>query len=113
MEHSQLASDFFEEIKSRRTRNVLLPFKSDIMYLRTNGLTYKEIHEFLTTKLNLNVSKQTVRNFLIKHEGANQKNKPIRNIESNPAKKSDSGDDDDEYLTSPFTGERVKRSEVF
>ncbi|CAM5186557.1 hypothetical protein OURE66S_01227 [Oligella ureolytica] len=57
-------------------RNRLIGFKDEIKYLKDNGLTYKDIVEFLETK-NIKVTSQAVGSFYRKHFIENEK-QPIR-----------------------------------
>lgn len=53
-------------------RNRLIGFKDEIKYLKDNGLTYKDIVEFLETK-NIKVTSQAVGSFYRKHFIENEK----------------------------------------
>jgi hypothetical protein len=118
---SERALAYFEKVKQApvKRRNVLLPFKDDIVFLKSKGLTVKEIHTYLVDELGVSVSFSTVDLFLRKLNqglskplnGEQQKNKQIRDIENNLEEKNDSDNDDEEYLVTPM-GRKVKKSEL-
>lgn len=120
MTPSEKVQEYVNTLKSTKQRNVLYPFTDDILFMMENGLTNAEMHKFLSEQIK--VSLPTVRNFVQKLK-AQQNNKlfiqnkeqPINKGETNKKTQTETNEkmEDEEYVVSPFTGERMKKSELF
>lgn len=120
MTPSEKVQEYVNTLKSTKQRNVLYPFTDDILFMMENGLTNAEMHKFLSEQIK--VSLPTVRNFVQKLK-AQQNNKlfiqnkeqPINKGETNKKTQIETNEkmEDEEYVVSPFTGERMKKSELF
>lgn len=98
-------------------RNRLVQHKEAIRRMREAGLSYKLIAQYLKEH-GVDITQNSIRVFYQKHiaQSAIDHNAYEERVTKNNVTVDENETDDahkDEYVTSPFTGEKIKRSELF
>lgn len=100
------------------SRNRLVQHKDAIRRMRDAGLSFRLISQYLKEH-GVDITQNSIRVFYQKHiaQSAIDQNAYERKGTKNntTADENDTGDanKESEYVTSPFTGEKIKRSELF
>lgn len=103
---------------TQSARNRLTQHEEAIRRMREAGLSFRLIAKYLKEH-GVDITQNSIRVFYQKHialsainQNAYQENATKNNITANE-NEINNANQDNEYVTSPFTGEKIKRSELF